>query len=52
MLLWKEEGNAVLITDPKEAFFVQTPSQAAKVCEKRKAKLKLSEDGTLKATCI
>jgi hypothetical protein len=48
MLLWKEEGNAVLITDPKEPVFVQTPlSPPQKSVEKRKAKLKLTEDGTL-----
>jgi hypothetical protein len=48
MLLWKEEGNAVLITDPKDPVFVQTPlSGPQKSVEKRKATLKLSEDGTL-----
>jgi transglutaminase-like putative cysteine protease len=48
MLLWKEEGNAVLVTDPKEPAFVQTPlSGPEKSTEKRTAKLKLAEDGTL-----
>jgi hypothetical protein len=48
MLLWKEEGNPVLITDPKEPVFVLTPLSAPeKSLEKRTAKLKLTEDGTL-----
>jgi hypothetical protein len=48
MLLWKEEGNPVLITDPKEPVFVKTPiSGPEKSIEKRTATLKLSEDGTL-----
>jgi hypothetical protein len=48
MLLWKEEGNAVLIPDPKEPVFVETPLSAPdKSVEKRTANLKLMEDGTL-----
>lgn len=48
MLIWKEEGNSVLITDPKEPVFVRTPlSGPERTAEKRTAKLKLLEDGTL-----
>ena len=48
MLLWKEEGNPVLITDPKDPVFVKTPiSGPEKSLVKRTADLKLSEDGTL-----
>ena len=48
MLLWKEEANQVLITDPKQPVFVETPlSGPEKSLEKRTAKLKLADDGTL-----
>jgi len=48
MLLWQEEGTQTLITDPKEPVFVMTPlSGPAKSQEKRTAKLRLDEEGTL-----
>ena len=48
MLRWQEEGVDVLITDPKEPVWTQTPmTPASKTLEKRTAKLSLSEDGTL-----
>jgi hypothetical protein len=48
MLLWREEGQQALITDPKDPVFVRTPlSPADKTVERRKAVLRLSEDGTL-----
>lgn len=48
MLLWKEEANQVLITDPKQPVFAQTPlSGPDKTVEKRTAKMKLADDGTL-----
>ncbi|MDT5060986.1 MAG: hypothetical protein QOH63_1445 [Acidobacteriota bacterium] len=48
MLRWQEEGQSALITDPKEPVFVETPlSGPEKSVEKRTAKLRLSEDGTL-----
>lgn len=48
MLRWQEEGQNALITDPKDSVFVQTPlSGPEKSVEKRTAKLRLSEDGTL-----
>jgi len=48
MLRWQEEGQQALITDPKDATFVATPlSPAEKSQQKRTAKLRLSEDGTL-----
>lgn len=51
MLLWQEEGNQALVSDPKDPVFIQTPlSPPAKTREKRTARLKLSEDGTLEGT--
>lgn len=48
MLLWQEEGEQALITDPKQSTFVKTPmSPPEKSVEKRSATLKLSDDGTL-----
>jgi len=48
MLLWREEGEQALITDPKQPVWVETPmSPPEKSQIKRRAKLKLSEDGTL-----
>lgn len=48
MLLWREEGEQALITDPKQPIWVDTPmSPPEKSQIKRRAKLKLSEDGTL-----
>ena len=48
MLLWQEEGQQALISDPKEPVWTQTPlSPPEKSQEKRTAKLSLSEDGTL-----
>src|SRR2546421_5017557 len=48
MLGWPEEGQDVLITDSKEPIWAKTPMAAPeKSLEKRTAKLRLSEDGTL-----
>lgn len=48
MLRWQEEGQDALISDSKEPVWVKTPmSPPEKTLEKRTAKLKLSEDGTL-----
>ncbi len=48
MLPWFYEGVKALITDPKEPVWGTTPISAAdKTLEKRTARLKLSEDGTL-----
>jgi hypothetical protein len=48
MLRWQEEGQQALVSDPKEPQFVQTPvSQPDRSVERRTAKLRLSEDGTL-----
>lgn len=48
MLRWQQEGLQALLTDPKDPVFVQTPlSPAESSMEKRSAKLRLSEDGTL-----
>ncbi|HEX7176393.1 MAG TPA: DUF3857 domain-containing protein [Pyrinomonadaceae bacterium] len=48
MLRWQEEGTATLVTDPKEPTFVLPPVSAPeKSLQKRIARLKLSEDGTL-----
>ncbi|MCI0486575.1 MAG: DUF3857 domain-containing protein [Blastocatellia bacterium] len=48
MLSWHEEGQQALVSDPKEPFFVKTPlSPPEKSREKRTARLRLSEDGTL-----
>ena len=48
MLLWQEEAQEALVSDPKEPSFVKTPlSPPEKSVQKRTATLKLSEDGTL-----
>ncbi|HWX39669.1 MAG TPA: DUF3857 domain-containing protein [Blastocatellia bacterium] len=48
MLRWEEEGQQALICDPKESTWVSTPvSGPDKSVEKRTAKLRLSEDGTI-----
>lgn len=48
MLRWQEEGQAALLSDPKEPTFVKTPiSGPEKSAEKRTGKFKLDEDGTL-----
>ncbi|MCI0666154.1 MAG: DUF3857 domain-containing protein, partial [Acidobacteria bacterium] len=48
MLRWQEEGIQALVTDSKEpAFFSTQLSPAEKSSQKRTAKLRLSEDGTL-----
>lgn len=48
MLRWQEEGQPTLIADAKEPVWVTSPVSAPeKSLEKRTAKLKLSEDGTL-----
>ena len=48
MLMWGEEGEQALITDPKQPVWVNTPmSPPEKSLIKRRAKLKLSEDGTI-----
>ena len=53
MLYWGEEDNSALIPDPKESKFVTTPlSPAEKSRTKRKASLKLSEDGTLEGDVV
>lgn len=48
MLRWQEEGVDALVSDPKDPVFVKTPlSPPDKSVQKRTAKLKLLEDGTL-----
>lgn len=48
MLLWREEGEQALITDPKQPLWVETPMSAPEKSQvKRNAKLKLAEDGSL-----
>ena len=48
MLRWQEEGLQALVTDPKEPVWVNTPlSSPEKSLVKRKAQLKLTDDGTL-----
>jgi hypothetical protein len=48
MLRWQQEGQQALLADPKDPVFVSTPiSPAESSMEKRTAKLRLSEDGTL-----
>lgn len=48
MLPWQMEGQTALVTDPKEPQFVTTQVSAPqRSTEKRTAKLRLSEDGTL-----
>lgn len=53
MLPWNYEGVSALITDPKEPAWVKTPvSEAEKSLEKRIAKLKLTEDGTIEGDVV
>jgi hypothetical protein len=48
MLRWQQEGQQALLADPKDPVFVKTLiSPAESSMEKRTAKLRLSEDGTL-----
>ncbi len=48
MLRWQQEGLQALLADPKEPVFVMTPlSPAEKSTEKRAARLRLGEDGTI-----
>ena len=48
MLAWQAEGQQTLIGDPKEAVWMMTPLSAPQLSrEKRTAKLRLAEDGTL-----
>lgn len=48
MLRWQEEGTHTLVTDPKEPTFVPVPISAPeKSMEKRTARLRLDEQGTL-----
>lgn len=48
MLLWLEEGETALVSDPNEPVFVTTPiSLPEQSNKKRFAKLTLTEDGTL-----
>src|SRR5262249_41490725 len=48
MLRWQQEGLQALLADPKDPVFVNTPiSPAESSMEKRTAKLRLSEDGTI-----
>jgi hypothetical protein len=48
MLTWEEEGQPVLISDPKEPIWAETQVSAPqKSLEKRTGKFKLTEDGTL-----
>jgi len=48
MLRWQEEGLASLVTDPKQPVWVKTPLSAPEKSRvKRRAKLSLTEDGTL-----
>lgn len=51
MLSWEEEGQPVLISDPKEPIWTRTPySPVRNSMEKRTGKFKLTEDGTLEGT--
>ena len=48
MMRWQEEGQETLVSDEKEPVWVSSPmSPPEKSLEKRVAKLKLSEDGTI-----
>jgi hypothetical protein len=48
MLRWQEEGEDALLSDPKEPTWIKTPlSPADKSKQKRTAKLRLSEDGSI-----
>jgi hypothetical protein len=51
MLVWEEEGQSALITDPKEPVWSTTPlSGPDKSIEKRTGTFKLLPDGTLEGT--
>jgi hypothetical protein len=53
MLAWQAEEQQALISDPKEGVFYKTPlAPPAKSLEKRTAKLKLLEDGTLEGEVV
>jgi hypothetical protein len=48
MLRWQEESQEALLSDPKEPTWVKTPlASHEKSLEKRTAKLRLNEDGSL-----
>jgi len=48
MLRWQQEGQQALLADSKDPVFIKTPiSPAERSMEKRTAKLRLNEDGTL-----
>jgi hypothetical protein len=48
MLRWQEEGQEALLSDPKDPVFVTTTmSQPERSLQKRTARLRLSDDGTL-----
>jgi len=53
MLRWQEEGQDALLSDPKEPIWIKTPlSPADKSKIKRKAKLRLAEDGTIEGDVL
>ncbi|HEV7397464.1 MAG TPA: DUF3857 domain-containing protein [Pyrinomonadaceae bacterium] len=53
MLRWQEEGEDALMSDPKDPSWVRTPlSSYEKSKQKRTAKLKLSDDGTLEGDVV
>ena len=53
MLPWQQEGIQALISDPKEAFFTNTPfSPPDRSVRKRRANFRLDEDGTLEGTVL
>lgn len=53
MLRWQEEGEDALMSDPKDPSWVKTPlSSHEKSKQKRTAKLKLSDDGTLEGDVV
>jgi Domain of Unknown Function with PDB structure (DUF3857)/Transglutaminase-like superfamily len=53
MLRWQEEGEEVLITDPKQPVWATTPfSPPEKSVTKRSAKLKLDAEGTLEGDVV
>ncbi|HXM34102.1 MAG TPA: DUF3857 domain-containing protein, partial [Pyrinomonadaceae bacterium] len=48
MLRWQEEGEDALLSDPKEPIWIKTPlSPPERSKQRRIAKMRLSEDGTL-----
>jgi hypothetical protein len=53
MLRWQEEGQPTLIADEKEPVWINSPVSAPeKSLEKRAAKLRLSDDGTLEGDVV